>query len=1030
MNHKNKKSWERQHEPFAGLSRRDFSKLMAFTIGSLGAADPIGVFASEVTRADENCASLGTVPFGVGRYWHPELGSVRALVSVPAGCKIAQIWIPWRRRDANPQDKGIIIKDAQTGQVVRNFVAIEINREYGELVFEVPSSPGDYEVYYLPWTASTAPWNYSISYLPPESRADAGWLARIGLTSELISRGNWKTLPKSEVRQIQARDEFERFDPMEIVATPEERSKLMIAYAQKPFLLFPEERQFPIRMTDDLPLRWIQNGPRTAFDAEARRGEFFVFQVGVLNTASAQQEISVQFGELRSEHGAIIPPSAIRCFNLGGTDWLGRSFEKRFTVSPERVGALWFGIMIARDAAPEDYQSEWIVRSPLGESKLSVGIRVTADLLADAGDGELWRQSRLRWLDSTVGLDDNITAPYIPVSAKDHTISCLDREVRFNDLGLPESILSNGREVLAGPISFVVETANETATWRGKQIEVEKTAPGVAMCRASGSSASFSFRSEARMEFDGHIAFDLRLIADRQTNVKDIRLEVPFKSDVAVYMMGLGRKGGYRPTEWKYVWDINRAINNVWVGDYDAGLQVTLAGAEDTWDLLDLKADGIPKSWGNDGKGGWVVAAAGDSFLVRAYTGERTLEPGTELQFRFKLLITPVKPLDPRHWSQRYYHIAGSPEEAVQCGASIINVHQGNELNPYINYPFLTVDKLSDYVNEAHDLGLKVKIYYTVRELSNHVAEMWALRSLDHEVFKDGPGGGAAWLREHLVSNYERAWHQTLPNGEVDGAIATTGLSRWHNYYLEGLVWLLKNVEIDGLYLDGIGYDREIMKRVRKVLDRNRQGCLIDFHSGNEFTYEDLRVSPANKYMEHFPYVNSLWFGEDFDPNQTSDYWLVEMSGIPFGLFGDMLQDNGNPWRGMLYGMSARYYQGADPKHLWKLWDDFGIQDAEMIGYWARACPVKTSHQHVLATVYKRHDKVLIALASWASEPVNFQLAIDWQELGFDEKNAKLSAPPIEGLQKGSQFSLASPLLVEPGRGWLLILESAPEVPA
>ena len=43
------------------------------------------------------------------------------------------------------------------------------------------------------------------------------------------------------------------------------------------------------------------------------------------------------------------------------------------------------------------------------------------------------------------------------------------------------------------------------------------------------------------------------------------------------------------------------------------------------------------------------------------------------------------------------------------------------------------------------------------------------------------------------------------------------------------------NLGIDGLYLDGIGYDREIMKRVRKVLQRTRPGCLIDFHSGNNF---------------------------------------------------------------------------------------------------------------------------------------------------------------------------------------------------
>ena len=38
--------------------------------------------------------------------------------------------------------------------------------------------------------------------------------------------------------------------------------------------------------------------------------------------------------------------------------------------------------------------------------------------------------------------------------------------------------------------------------------------------------------------------------------------------------------------------------------------------------------------------------------------------------------------------------------------------------------------------------GRKVKIYYTVRELTTHLPELWALRSLGDEVLADGPGGG------------------------------------------------------------------------------------------------------------------------------------------------------------------------------------------------------------------------------------------------------------------------------------------------
>ena len=367
--------------------------------------------------------------------------------------------------------------------------------------------------------------------------------------------------------------------------------------------------------------------------------------------------------------------------------------------------------------------------------------------------------------------------------------------------------------------------------------------------------------------------------------------------------------------------------------------------------------------------------------------------------------------------------------EAAKTGATVINCHQGNDLNPYINYPFLTVKDLAAYVAEGHAKGMKVKVYYTVRELSNYVAEMWALRSLGSEIFLDGGGGGDSWLREHLVSRYSPAWHCPLPGGRMDAAIATVGLSRWHNYYVEGLAWLVKRVGIDGIYLDGIGYDREIMKRVRKVMDRIKPGCLIDFHSGDEFP--GMGISAANKYMEHFPYLDSIWFGEVYNYNETPDYWLVEVSGIPFGLYGEMLEGGGNPWRGMVYGMTNRIYPGGDPREIWKLWDEFGIKDSRTLGYWDPACPVKTGHKEILATAYVKRGKTLISLASWAQEPDEVKLTIDWQALGLDPEKARLYAPAVPGFQIAAIFRPTEKIPVAPARGWLLILdEETHNVPA
>ena len=106
-------------------------------------------------------------------------------------------------------------------------------------------------------------------------------------------------------------------------------------------------------------------------------------------------------------------------------------------------------------------------------------------------------------------------------------------------------------------------------------------------------------------------------------------------------------------------------------------------------------------------------------------------------------------------------------------------------------------------------------------------------------------------------------------------------------------------------------------------------------------------------YMEHFPYVNRLWFGEYFDyENNSPDFFLTEVSGIPFGLMGEMLEKGGNPWRGMIYGMTNRmpWSDNADPRPIWKVWDDFGMQGTKMFGYWSPNCPVKTDNPDVLAT--------------------------------------------------------------------------------
>ena len=109
---------------------------------------------------------------------------------------------------------------------------------------------------------------------------------------------------------------------------------------------------------------------------------------------------------------------------------------------------------------------------------------------------------------------------------------------------------------------------------------------------------------------------------------------------------------------------------------------------------------------------------------------------------------------------------------------------------------------------------------------------------------------------------------------------------------------------------------------------------------GNNFLGTQYgQVSPQLQFMHLMPYIDSVWFGEGYDYQGSSPaYWLVEVSGIPYGLMGDMMHE-GHVWRGMVYGMTTRF-RCADPTPLWRLWDSFGMSAATMRGYWEAPPPV------------------------------------------------------------------------------------------
>jgi hypothetical protein len=961
------------------------------------------------------------------------LGNHRVVLTLQkANTPIAKAIINWRRNDPRPEDKLLFIVDSATNKRIMNVSVTGINRESCVLYFEPSIGDKKYFVYYMPYKVDRKSNYPNVKYLKARQTAADDWVQSIATN---------KNIEGAKVESIQSINAINSFYPMEVIATETEVNNLIQLNAGKTYLVFPEDRLNVIKMKHDLPQRWIINGAKSVFDGEVKKGENYAYQLGIYPVTKDLVDVKMTFSDLIGKSGQVISSKTMSSLNNGGTDYRGKSFTKQVDISKGDVQAIWCLVNIPAAVIAGTYEGTVTVSAKNAENtKIGIRIKVASALAIKGGINEPQKQTRLIWLNSTLAQQNDVIKPYIPLVVKDNSIALLGRKLVFDKTGFPKSIQTffmpemtsfstKAKEIISAPIKLIAENEKGIETWKPKGLNFTETQAGTVKWEAINTSANLQMDVSGTIEFDGFALFTVKVTALKDISLKDIRMEIPFNKDASKYMMGLNLKGGKRPDSYEWKWDVpHKNQDGAWIGDVNAGLQYSLRDENYVRPLNTnfylQKPLLLPTSWGNDNKGGINITESSNGVLVNNYSGARTMKIGDVLYYNFTLLVTPFHPINTDfQWATRFYHKYDNLDSIKATGATVVNIHHGTPINPYINYPFIRWREMKSYVDSAHRLGLKVKIYNTVRELSNSTYETFPMRSLGHEIYSPGKGGGYSWLQEHIADDYIAAWY--VPEYK-DAALINSGMSRWHNYYVEGMNWLVQNVGIGGIYLDDVAFDRITMKRIKRVLTKDGHPGIIDLHSANQYNKSDGFNNSGNLYLEHFPYLNRLWFGEYFDYEKNSpDFFLTEVSGIPFGLMGEMLQGGGNPWRGMIYGMTNRmpWSDNADPRPIWKVWDNFGMQGTKMIGYWVENNPVKTNNPEVLATIYKKDHSALISIASWAKDDVTIKLQIDWKALGIDPAKATITAPEIKNFQQGASFNDGQEIKVEMGKGWLLIVK-------
>lgn len=759
-------------------------------------------------------------------------------------------------------------------------------------------------------------------------------------------------------------------------------------------LVYQKDRREPVRLFDDFSeLEGLRAG--NSFSFQVCREEYYVVQL-LLCDCSGPYVIMSEGLDGR-----------VTVYNTQGIDKYGQPFSKPYETQANRINPLYVGVDFAA-LEPGAYETHIRIQGA-DTATVRLLFEVTSSPVENHGYNELWRLSRLNWLNSTRAQDDEVTPPFQPIQTDGRTLTLLGRTIQLaEDLQLKqvESFFDEGVNLtdtvqaclLCAPASFrlkghAISFAPVAVENRGAWAELS----------AQGHSDTLRINTRLLARCEGNLEYftEVTALEDCETEVS---LRIPFSEYASAYNFGLGKRGG-RFADVSTRWDDQRH-DSMYVGNINVGAMIRLKAERYRTPLVNIYYHNLPlvrpvETWDNHGLGEMSVKKGTNGAVFKACTGSFSLKKGERRVFRYEFFLTPYKSVDyKKHYAVRYYHsnaMRGNEyrhlKKAEKAGLNVINVHHGNELHPYINYPFIETERLKRFVQEAACKGIGVKVYYTAREMSNHTAEVFCYKSFWNEIILQRKGQGhdgfqdREWLHKYFGQDIIPAWqvhYRSGPHkGDNDISFIIQPDSRIENYYIEGLQWLIEHIGIKGIYIDDTSLDAVTLRRARKVLDQ--VGGLIDMHMWN---HEEKRAGDAacmNIYAGILPFLDSLWIGEGFDCRKLpADYILTEVSGLFYGNTSQMLEGGGDPYVGMLYAMNNRYGWGVqNADRVYRVWDAFGIQEAQMLGYWHSRCPIHTDNAEVLVTVYQKEDSLLAAVYNFSNRQQRFHYQIDEDKLPF-----------------------------------------------
>lgn len=742
------------------------------------------------------------------------------------------------------------------------------------------------------------------------------------------------------------------------------------------------------------------------FNAVMSQNEVYVVQIAAIS------ECDDEIKSIRSKSDTV----KIACINTDVTDKFGKSKTQCVKIKSGIIQPLFFTLEAERTGA-RDETAQITLECESGAYTLTASIKITDEPVENNGYNDIECLARLKWLNSTLMQDDSLVKPFTKPEINGDTVSILGRDIELCENGLPKQVYSRfdesiavcdtvQKELFAKPCEFLI--GNEKAG--GKHFTADCFNNRIETV-SEQKTEKYSLKIMSVIRYDGQLEYSVKITPKADFEVENISADFYVNKDCSSLMHGLGHRAS-KAQNLDFKWNVDKQQDCIYIGCVNCGMRVKFKAEKYVRPLINIFYKNLPlnipdTTWDNH-KNGDIKVSVSDGFSkISAETGRFSFKCGNTVSFDFEMHITPFKPLDfKKVFGVRYDHSnclkdeIREIDEAAENGLNYVTFHQGNAVMPYINYPFYGTDRLKAAVDYARKKGIGIKLYYTEREHSNHMAETFVYKALGNEIILRKQGVSHSWQKEKpqwlvdvfgedIIPGWFVKYEDGPYKGQHDFSFIVNPDTRLDNYYVEGLNWLTENIGISGIYIDDTSLDRTTLERAKKILDKN--GGLIDMHMWNHEEERAGDVSCTNLYCEIMPFLDNIWLGEGFYYKRYSpEYMLAEVSGIPYGLGGQMLEGGGDFYEGMLYAMNNRYGWGhKNAVEMYKLWDDFGIEKSNMFGYWHSKNPIVTNSEDVLTTVYVKDDSALLCVYNFSKHAKRFKFDINTELLGFEPASAR-----------------------------------------